>query len=617
MCGIAGFSNPHQDYNRETQKFETILKNMHLSLNHRGPDDEGTYLTKTFGLSHARLSIIDLVSGHQPMTRRAGGYDYSIAYNGEIYNMKELKSDLLSKGWEFETTSDTEIILVGFIEYGPDFVKKLNGIFAFAITDERNKQLFLFRDRSGVKPLFYTRSGDDLIFGSELKALFEYPGVKPRLDMNGLNEIFSIGPAKTYGCGVFKGIDELLPGFFLVYGISGMKLIQYWKLESRVHEDGYEETVEKTSFLVSDAIKRQMVSDVPICTFLSGGVDSSIVSAVCAAELKKQGKQLNTFSFDFVDNSKFFKSNDFQPSRDRPYVEKMVDFLDSNHMYLECDNQSMADCLLDSVNARDLPAMADVDSSMLYFCSQVKNYNKVTLTGECADEIFGGYPWFHKKECFEADTFPWTMDLEPRKVMLSDEFINGLNMEAYVKKTYEKSLAETPRLKEDTPQEARRREIAYLNMKWFMQTLLDRMDRTSMYSGLEARVPFADHRIIEYVFNVPWDMKCKDGVVKSLLRESSRGMLPDEILFRKKSPYPKTYDPSYEKMLGNRLLEVMHDSSSPILEFLDIKKVDKFLGAASDYGKPWYGQLMAGPQMIAYMLQVNYWLKKFNIEIIR
>ncbi len=456
----------------------------------------------------------------------------------------------------------------------------------------------------------------EVVFSSEIKGIFAYPGIEPKVDKEGLNEVFSIGPAKTYGKGVFKGIDELLPGYYMMFSPSGVHSNCYWKLESHVHEDDYATTVEKTKELLIDSIKRQMVSHVPICTFLSGGVDSSLVSAVCAAELAKKGEQLNTFSFDFVGNEKYFKASSFQPSQDRPFVDIMVKHLNSNHRYLECSIQDQTNCLKDSVDARDLPAMADIDSSILYFCSKVKQYNKVALTGECADEIFGGYPWFHKKECFEANTFPWTMDLEARKVLLKDDFIEYLDMDDYVAKTYAKSVNETPKLAEDTPQEARRREIAYLNQKWFMQTLLDRMDRTSMYSGLEARVPFADHRLIEYVWNVPWEMKTRNDVVKSLLRECGIGLIPDDVLFRRKSPYPKIYDKNYETLLASMVTEIMEDSSSPVLQFLDRKKVETFLKSPSDYGKPWYGQLMAGPQMLAYVVQINYWMQKWNIKVV-
>lgn len=620
MCGIAGFFNPYDNFLNSQDYCNNILNKMNSVQKHRGPDDEGIYISRNFGLSHVRLSVIDLISGHQPITRTHYNRRYSIVYNGELYNTKELKDDLHNKGYSFETTSDTEVILNGFIQYGTDFINKLNGIFAFAIADEEADTLYLVRDRFGIKPLFYTKSGDMTVFSSELKGIFEYPKLTPEVDINGLNEIFSIGPAKTPRNGVFKNISEVKPAHFVKCTKTGAEEISYWKLNSYEHQDTYEETVEKTSFLIYDSIKRQMVSDIPICTFLSGGVDSSIVSAICSNELKKQNKQLNTFSFDFTDNNKYFKSSTFQPSQDRPYVELMVKALDSNHQFLECDRLNLADKLYESVDAHDLPCMADVDSSMLYFCSIVRKFNKVTLTGECADEIFGGYPWFHKKECFNADTFPWTMDLTPRKLLLSDDFINELNMEQYVSNVYMQSIDEAPSREGLSSVEKRRLEISYLNIKWFMQTLLTRMDRTSMHSGLEARVPFADHRLIEYVFNVPWNMKCKNDVVKGLLRDAGatagKNVIPESVLYRKKSPYPKTYDPGYEKLLTKRLIEIIEDSSSPILNFIDKAKVHKFINMPSDYGKPWYGQLMAGPQLIAYMIMINYWLLKYKIKII-
>lgn len=615
MCGIAGFYHKEKDYRERAEYYRSLLTAMHEALWHRGPDDEGIYLSRHCGLAHSRLSIIDIQGGHQPMVRNKNGRTCAIVYNGELYNTKELRQMLEIRGCQFTTSSDTEVILTGIMEMGPEFVKKMNGIFAFAIWDTDGQKLYLFRDPMGVKPLFYTWCGEELIFASELKGIFAHPLPKPEVDRNGWNEIFGIGPARSGGCGVFKGVNEVLPGEYLVCGREGFHKKKYWELKSHPHEDNYEKTVETVSGLVYDAAARQMISDVPICTFLSGGVDSSLVSSICASELKKQGKQLTTFSFDFVDNQKNFKANDFQPSQDRPYVEKMVEYLGSEHHFLECDNEQQISMLTESVKAHDLPAMADVDSSMLYFCSQVAKTHKVTLTGECADEIFGGYPWFHKKEVMEARSFPWTMDLTPRKQLLSDAFLQELGMEEYVAAAYEKSVSEVPACAEDTQQEARRREIAYLNLKWFMQTLLNRMDRTSMYCGLEARVPFADTRIVQYVWNVPWEMKAKDGVVKNLLREAGRGQLPEDVLFRRKSPYPKTYDPRYENLLKNMFREMMEDSHAPVLQLLDKRKLEAFLRQTSDYGKPWYGQLMAGPQMLAYLFQINEWMKMYKIGI--
>lgn len=616
MCAIAGFCNLTENYTKDSGKWTAVLDQMNRVQKHRGPDDEGSYLDENCGLAHVRLSIIDLETGHQPMTRRYESTSCSILLNGEIYNMRELKNELQEEGCEFETESDTEVVLIGYMKYGADYIKKLNGIFAIAIWDTRSDRLFLFRDRLGVKPLFYTILNKTIVFSSEIKGLFSYPGFSPALDRDGLCEVFALGPAKSYGKGVFKDTLEVLPGEYLTFDRDGCKSFSYWKLESHPHEDPWKKTVEKTAWLVEDSVKKQMLSDIPISTFLSGGVDSSIVTAICARELKKQGKVLNTFSFDFKDNSKYFQSNSFQPSQDRPWVEKMVTYSGTNHRFLECDNLDMIDYLFKAVDARDLPCMGDVESSMLYFCSQVVSYNKVTLTGECADEIFGGYPWFHKREAFETDEFPWSPSMEPRKMLLSDDVIHELPLQEYAHAAYEKTISETPRLNGEDPKESRRREISYLNLRWFMVTLMDRMDRASMYSGLEARVPFADHRIVEYLWNVPWDMKSPNGIVKGLLRYSAEGILPEEILWRKKSPYPKTYDPAYEKMLANLLRETLTDPRAPIRDFLDQRKVYAFLESPSDYGKPFYGQLMAGPQLIAYMLQVNYWLQKYRIKIV-
>ncbi len=389
----------------------------------------------------------------------------------------------------------------------------------------------------------------------------------------------------------------------------------YFRLESRPHEDSYEDTIEKTRFLITDAIKRQMVSDVPICTFLSGGIDSSLVSAVCAKELKTQGQTLTTYSFDFTENDKYFRANSFQPSMDRPYVDKMTAFLHSDHHYLECGSQIQADKLYESVDAHDLPCMADVDSSLLYFCGEVARHHKVVLTGECADEVFGGYPWFHKESFLNSHTFPWTPDLSPRTQLLKPELLKLLDMDSYVKNAYETAIREIPILPDENSTEVNRRRIGYLNIRFFMQTLLNRMDRTSMHSGLEARVPFADRTLVDYVFNIPWEMKAKDGIVKNVLRQAARSLLPEEILFRKKSPYPKTYHPHYEKLLAGRLRAVLEQPDCPLRELVDITAVMLFLDKTKDYGAPWYGQLMAGPQMIAYLLQVEYWLRKYHVNI--
>ena len=616
MCGIAGFFDADASFLSNEEQYQILLAKMGRTLKHRGPDASGTLLCNRCGLAHRRLSIIDITGGAQPMSKIYSDYHYHIVYNGEIYNTDDLRHKLTTLGVHFKTTSDTEVLLLGFIHFGPSFIQDVDGIFALAVYDERHETLTLFRDCFGVKPLFYTQTGNTFVFASELKGLFCYPGIAPAVDSNGLNEIFSLGPAHTPGCGVYKNVHEVLPGSYLSVSRAGVRETTYFRLESHPHEDSYETTIATVRELLTGAIRRQMISDVPICTFLSGGIDSSLVSSVCAGELKKEGRQLKTFSFDFTDNENYFQSNSFQPSMDKPYAAKMASYLNSHHTYLECTNQTQADYLLRSVKAHDLPCMADIDSSLLYFCEQVSHTHKVVLTGECADEVFGGYPWFHRESMLDCGTFPWTPTLAPRKSLLNADFANTLRMEDYVKNAYDRAVSEVDILPMENETETSRRRIGYLSIRFFMQTLLNRMDRTSMNTGLEARVPFADKQLVSYVFNIPWEMKAKGGLVKNILRQSAVGLLPDEILFRKKSPYPKTYNPYYENLLSARLKEVLSDGSSPLLPLLDHTAVQKFLDNPKDYGQPWYGQLMAGPRMTAYLLQIHYWLTEYHVTIL-
>lgn len=588
---------------------------MRAALRRRGADQTGEYLTAQAGLAHTRLSIRDVALGAQPMLRRANGAEYAIVYNGEIYNAEELKAELAADGCRFETTCDTEVVLYGYLRWGPAVAERLNGIFAFAVWDGQKRQLWLFRDRLGVKPLFYARRGGELIFASEPKALFCHPAVTPSIDLDSLREVLAVGPARTASNGVFCGVKELRAGCRAVFAPGGFAESPYWKLESRPFEGSYETAVETVSHLVRDAVRRQMVSDVPVCSFLSGGVDSSIVTALAAARLQEDGALLNTFSFDFTGNDRWFTANAFQPERDQPYVEQMLKTVHTRHTCLFCDEAGLAGLLDAAVEARDLPGMADVDASLLYFCSQVAKSNKVALTGECADEIFGGYPWFYREELVNADGFPWAKDMGARTLLLTDEAIGQLRLEEYAHARYAESVADTPRLAGESPFEARRREIAYLNLKWFMPTLLDRMDRASMYSGLEARVPFADHRIVEYVWNVPFSMKRRDGVEKALLRDACADLLPPALLHRKKSPYPKTYDPRYEQLLCRRFRAILRDPNAPIRAFVDPAKAERLMQAPAQTGRPWFGQLMAGPQLIAYYIQLDSWMRRYSLSV--
>lgn len=615
MCGIAGFIDFKSNFLSEYDKNTAIAKRMANKMLHRGPDAEGVWVSEYAVFAHRRLAVIDIDGGAQPMKRTESGYDFVITYNGELYNTADIKNELSKFGYHFTTNSDTEVLLYAYIHYGEKCVDKLNGIYAFGIWDSMRQRVFMCRDRFGVKPLFYTCQDSKLIFGSEIKVLFEYPNVKRTVSRDGLCEIFAIGPPRTQGLGVFDGISELEPAHYMIIDRDGIKKHRYWQFESRAHTDSYEDTVAKVRFLMVDAVKRQLVSDVPICTFLSGGLDSSVITAIAANTLREQGKQLDTYSFDYVDNSKYFKASKFQPDSDRPWVERMVDEFKTHHTFLECDNSLLEATLENAVLQKDLPGMADVDSSLLYFCSRVKEKHTVALSGECSDEIFGGYPWFRDKSAFDRAAFPWSYDMYLRESVLKADVRSKLNVGDYAHMRYEESIAQVPAYSGDTAEEKRRREISYLNINWFMLNLLERKDRMSMASGLEVRVPFCDYNLAEYVWNIPWEFKCRNDVSKSLLRDAMRGILPDDVLMRKKSPYPKTHNPLYEMLVKKRMQSVLENPSSPILELVDSGKIKALCEGSSDYGKPFFGQLMAGPQFIAYLLQVNYWLKDYNVDI--
>ena len=615
MCGFAGFSDPWDNLLEERYLWMNLARRMAGRVAHRGPDGRGAHVSAHCALGHARLAIIDPARGAQPMTAVRDGREVTIAYNGELYNAPELRRELAGAGFTFATACDTEVVLAAYLRWGEDCAQRLNGIFAFAVDDDRVGGTYLCRDRFGVKPLFYTRQGDRLAFGSEIKALFEYPGVRPALGREGLCEIFGLGPARTPGQGVFQGIRELRPGCWAFFDRDGFREEKYFDLRAEPFEDSYPQAVEKVRELLLDTVERQLVSDAPVCTFLSGGLDSSVVTAIAAQVLARRGQPLSTYSFEFEGNEENFRPSAFQPDRDEDWARRVSAALGTDHATLFCGSGDLAESLFEAVLAKDLPGMADVDGSLLHYCRQVRQRHTVALCGECADEIFGGYPWFHRREMFDGSAFPWSGDLDFRQSLLKPEIAQAIGLKDYVAARLQESLDSVPTLPGDTPEQLRARQLSSLNIRWFMATLLDRKDRCSMWSGLEVRVPYADHRLAQYVFNAPWEVKCPQGRVKGLLRDAARGLLPDEVLDRRKSPYPKTYDPAYERDLRQRLTRVLRDSGQPLRKLLSDQAAQALLRQEFDYGKPWFGQLMAGPQLLAYLLQINYWLERYQIYL--
>lgn len=604
MCAIAGIIELAAD--------AEDLQKMLQTMERRGPDGRGTYRNQNCTLLHTRLAIIDPEGGQQPMALTWAGERYVLAYNGELYNTEELRQELLSLGHSFFGHSDTEVVLHAYAQWQENSVNRFNGIFAFAVWEEKRRRLFLARDRIGVKPLFFKEHDGGLLFASEMKTILAYSTVTAQLDREGVAQLLLLGPGRMPGSGVLRGIRELEPGYAAFYEAGKLKCHPYWRLEDREHRDSFADTVEKVRWLVTDAIRRQMVSDVEIGTFLSGGLDSSIISAICSQEKQKRGETLQTFSVDYLNNHQYFQSSKFQPTADGEYIRMMQNHIRSQHHWTVLTPHVLMDTLEDATIARDLPGMADVDFSLLAFCRQIRPNVKVALSGECADEIFGGYPWYRDPDVRQRAGFPWAQNTEQRAELLLPGICD--NAREYVMDAYCQTCAQSSILPGTSDLERRMKEMMNLNFRWFMQTLLDRKDRMSMYCGLEVRVPFCDYRIAEYLYGVPWEYKDYRNQEKGLLRSAFEGVLPEQVLHRKKSPYPKTFDPQYEKMAEQRLNRILEEKNSPLMGILREEGIRSYLETDSPW--PWYGQLMRRPQTIAYVLQLEFWLRYYHVELL-
>ncbi len=609
MCGIGGFV----DYERDARRGGPILHGMKRTLTPRGPDAEGTYFDEDAAFIHRRLIVIDPEGGKQPMC--SPDRNTILIYNGELYNTPELRRELMSRGHEFVGHSDTEVLLHAYLEWKNDAFARLNGIFAFAIWEKRERRLTLCRDRLGVKPLFFAPIRNGLTFGSTIDTVLCHPEIEPALDEDGLRTLLLLGPARPPESGVFRQIKSLLPGHFAVLTPENFTDHVYWQLEAHEHEDDLPTTIERTHTLICDAARRQLVSDVPLACFLSGGLDSSILSMLAAKDYAARGETLHTWSVDYRDNDKYFTKSIFQPNSDDSYIDQMVDFLGTHHHRVVLEPEALCAALLPATDARALPGMADVDSSLLLFCAAVKRGGTtVCLSGECADELFGGYPWYHREEILFEDTFPWSRSVGLRLGLLTPDAVR--NGEEFVRQHYRDTCDRAPKLSSDNKKAARMREMFVLNLDWFMATLLDRKDRMSMYSGLEVRVPFCDHRIVEYAYNMPWDFKSLDGREKGIVRRAFADELPKDIVFRKKSPYPKTFHPVYTRLCADYVRRIFADPNATAASLFDHSAVQKLMQRPESLAEPWFGQLMRTPQIFAYIIQLDRWFRHYHVKIV-
>lgn len=615
MCGMTGWVS----FNRSLKNETNIINDMTKSLSSRGPDADGTWLDEHVALGHTRLSVIDLTGGAQPMKNiKDGNLRAVISFNGEVYNFKDLREELVLKGHEFHSSSDTEVILSAYIEWGEGFASKLNGIFAIAIWDLELEELILARDHMGVKPLYYYPHNGELLFGSEPKAILAHPEIDAVINKEGLQEIFSI--VKTPGHGIFKGMYELKPGSLMRFNKFGRNEEKYWTLEAREHTDSLEDTIENVRNLLTDIVDKQVVADVPLGTLLSGGLDSSALTVLSANAIKKQGNNepLKAFSIDFEGYEDGFSSNVQWEDPDTPFAIEVAKHVNAEHINVMLSNDDVMDKSVRkaTLKAQDLPiSTGDMEYSLYLLCKSVRDKVTVAISGEASDELFGGYTWFHDPDAVKLDSFPWHHPLEKAGGMGALKQLGlweSLNLDQYIQQRYQEAIDEMPKLEGDSDVEARMRQISYLNLTRWENFLLDRSDRISGAVGLEIRVPFTDYRLVDYVFNTPWSMKHYDGREKSLLRAAMRGLVPDSVLDRKKSPYPSTQDNGYEDALRERIESIM-TPNSPILNILSKESIQSMLDrpkGSYEVGGPWSAR-----SVLERLIEFNDWVSEYNVTL--
>ncbi len=611
MCGITGWV----DFGRDLGGERSAIEAMTLTMANRGPDAGGVWCSGHAAIGHRRLSVIDLEGGQQPMLAGTGDSDdVVLTYSGEVYNFTELRSELGTLGHEFRTRSDTEVVLRAYLQWGADCVARLNGMFAFGIWDGRRQELLLARDRLGVKPLYYAPLPDGVLFGSEPKAILAHPDFRAEIDAEGLAELFGQAGTGTPGHGVYRGMSQVRPGTFVRVGRFGVRTSPYWTLEAREHTDDLATAASKVRELLADIVHRQTVADVPQCSLLSGGLDSSVVSALAADSLMRRDRaKLATYSVDFVGSADAFTPDQFRPSHDEPFARAAAEHMDSRHNTVMLSAEDLVEAQWAPLAAHDLPTMGDMWVSMYLLSREIRQHSTVALSGESADEVFGGYAWYHVPALLAAPTFPWAAG-GSWAPLLTPSVRSAIRLDEYAADRYAQAVAEVPRLAGESPEDRRIREVLYLGLTRWLPLLLDRKDRLSMACGLEVRVPFTDHRLVEYVWNVPWAMKEAGGAEKGLLRAAATGLLPENLRTRRKSIYPGAADQAYGRAIDAQLRDLLRQPRAPLFDLIDRERLTE--AYARDPRLP--GFMAIQPSITAptgFLLDINRWLERSGVTI--
>lgn len=609
MCTIYGYINID-----EKVKNDEIIIGMSNSVK----STNNHYINNCMAMGHSRISLHELLNISQPYTKTQNNITYTIVFSGELYNSNEIKEKISDNNQNANNSSDVELILECYIKYKENCLNMFNGVYSFCIYNDKDNSVFIARDRLGIKPLYYTITNHTFIFASEIKMLLKHPFVKAVIGQREIMEIFSLGPAHNPGNTFFKDIYELEAGHYGTFSESGFITKCYWDLKTESNKDDINTAIDKTKFLVSDSLKKQLESNIPVCTMLSGGLDSSILSYLA----KEETSLLNTFSIDFNGNKDSFKSNAYQPTEDFEYVNIMKNYLKTKHNFISFSSEDLHHLLKDSMISRDMPGMADIDTSLLAFSKAIKRYGfNIAISGECADEIFGGYPWYYKDKLLSSSTFPWALSENLRESILKKGLCKNYNLKEYIKESYDNTINKVV-LNSNDDFENKFRKINYLTIKWFMNTLLERANCSAKYAGIKIRVPFADYRIFEYIYNLPAMYKLglihsNEPIEKYVLRKAFERELPKDIVYRKKSPFPKTYDSTYLNLVKNDIIKIINNQSSPLLSLIDKEYVEGIISNNGNYiTENWFGQLMTYPQTLAYLIQINMWLEEYDISIV-
>jgi asparagine synthase (glutamine-hydrolysing) len=573
MCGITGWVSFARDL-RSDQASVSAIDAMTQTMGCRGPDDQGTWITRHAALGHRRLAVIDLPGGRQPMSLETPDGPLVIVYSGETYNFTELRAELAGRGHRFATESDTEVVLHAYLDWGEAFAERLNGMYALAIWDSRSGKLVMVRDRMGIKPLYYYETPDGVLFGSEPKAVLASPLAGRTVSLDGLREMFAW--VKTPGHAVFDGMREVEPGTVVTVSRAGLRTTAYWNLETRPHLDDRDATVGHVRELLEDIVRRQLVADVPQCTLLSGGLDSSAMTAIAARQLAEKGEQVRSFAVDFTGQTENFVPDPMRGTPDAPFARDVAEKSRTDHQTVMISSGELTEPAVREavVRAREFcTGLADMDVSLYLLFRALRETSTVALSGESADEVFGGYKWFFDPEVRKGTTFPWLLGAaqalsgDVQHVLVPD-LARLLDLPAYVNDAYATAVAKIQRLDGESGFEWQMRKICYLHLTRFVRVLLDRKDRMSMAVGLEVRVPFCDHRLVEYAYNAPWSLKTYDGQEKSLLRGAIRDLLPDSVVKRVKAPYPSTQDPAYAARLQHIARDQLSQPGHPVFDLV-------------------------------------------------